>query len=86
MWVQFSLVFVLARFATAAVIGGAIFMMLPIYEKYLCFNAEMIAILLAFNVILDPIITCSNVLANGALCQMFEKVLNNRLIARRVQL
>lgn len=72
-WLSFSLVFVLARFATAAIIGGAIFIMLPIYEAYLGFTPEMIAIILAFNVILDPLITCSNVIANGALCRIFEK-------------
>lgn len=73
-WLQFSLVFVLARFATAAIIGGAIFIMLPIYETYLSFNAEMIAIILAFNVILDPLVTSCNVIANGALCRLFERV------------
>lgn len=72
--VSFSVMFVLARFATAAVIGGAIFIMLPIYETYLSFTPEMIAIILAFNVILDPIVTSSNVMANGALCRVFERV------------
>ncbi len=72
-WVPFTFVFVLARFATAAVLGGAIFVMLPIYESYLNFSPEMIAIILAFNVILDPLITCSNVVANGALCRIFER-------------
>jgi len=72
-WVPFTIVFVLARFATAAVLGGAIFVMLPIYESYLSFTPEMIAIILAFNVILDPLITCSNVVANGALCRIFER-------------
>jgi Na+/H+-dicarboxylate symporter len=74
-WISFSIVFVLARFATAAVIGGAIFIMLPIYESYLGFNPEMIATILALNVILDPLVTCANVIANGALCRVFEKVL-----------
>jgi hypothetical protein len=73
MWLSFSLIFILARFATAAVLGGAIFIMLPIYESYLHFNPEMIAMILAFNVILDPLITCTNVVANGALCRVFEK-------------
>ena len=73
-WLNFSVVFVLARFTTAAVLGGAIFIMLPIYEAYLSFNAEMIAIILAFNVILDPLVTSSNVVANGALCRIFERV------------
>lgn len=74
MWIQFSAVFVLARFATAAILGGAIFLMLPIYETYLSFNAEMIAIILAFNVLLDPLITSCNVIANGALCRVFERI------------
>lgn len=73
-WLHFSLVFILARFATAAVIGGAIFIMLPVYETYLSFSPEMIAIILAFNVILDPLVTSTNVIANGALCRVFERV------------
>ena len=72
-WAKFSFAFVLARFATAAVIGGAIFLMLPIYETYLGFTPEMIALILALNVLLDPIVTASNVMANGALCRVFER-------------
>lgn len=73
-WLIFSLMFTLARFATAAVLGGAIFLMLPIYEKYLSFNPEMIALILALNIFLDPVVTSSNVMANGALCKIFENV------------
>lgn len=75
-WIQFSCVFVLARFITAAILGGSIFIMLPIYETYLDFNTEMIAIILALNVVLDPIVTSCNVIANGALCRVFEIVWN----------
>jgi Na+/H+-dicarboxylate symporter len=71
---NFSIAFVLARFATAAIIGGAIFIMLPIYEAYLNFTPEMIAVILALNVVLDPFITSSNVMANGALCRLFERL------------
>ena len=74
MWTMFTLVFVLTRFATAAVTGGAIFLMLPIYEHYLNFNDEMIAIILAMNAVLDPIITSSNVVSNGGLAKVFENV------------
>jgi hypothetical protein len=73
-WLSFAVMFTLARFTTAAVLGGAILIMIPVYEKYLGFNSEMVAIILAFNVLLDPIITSSNVLANGALCSVFEKL------------
>ncbi len=73
-WLKFSVIFVLARFATSAVIGGAIFVMLPIYEFYLNFTPDMIAIILALNVVLDPIVTSSNVIGNGAMCRLFERV------------
>lgn len=74
MWLYFSFIFVLTRFATVGVRGGATFLMLPIYEKYLHFTPEMIAIILALNVILDPIITSANVIGNGALCKLFERI------------
>ena len=73
-WTAFTFVFVATRFATAAVLGGAIFLMLPIYQYYLNFNDEMVAIILALNVILDPIITSSNVMANGGLAKIFENI------------
>ncbi len=73
----FLSVFVLARFTTAAVVGGAIFIMLPIYQTYLGFNAEMTALILAFNMLLDPIVTSSNVMGNSALCVLFERVWNS---------
>ena len=73
-WSAFTIVFVATRFATAAVQGGAIFLMIPIYQNYLSFNEEMIAVMLAMNVILDPIITSSNVMCNGALAKVFENI------------
>ncbi|MDF2578049.1 MAG: hypothetical protein K0S74_1533 [Chlamydiales bacterium] len=73
-WFPFMLMFVLMRFTTAAVLGGAIFIMLPLYQKYLGFSSEMCALILALNVVLDPFITSSNVMANGALCTIFERV------------
>lgn len=72
-WLIFVGVFATARFATAGVLGGAIFIMLPIYEKYLGFTSEMSVILLALNVLFDPIVTTGNVYANGALCIVFER-------------
>ncbi len=78
-WIQFATIFALARFATAAVLGGAIFIMIPIYEEQLSFNPEMTAIILAFNTLFDPIITASNVVANAALCSIFEQTWNGLL-------
>ncbi len=75
-WLNFSLVFVAARYATVAVVGGAIFLMLPIYQNYLNFDDHMLAIILALNVLLDPVITSTNVMCNGALCKIFENFFN----------
>ncbi len=73
-WISFSMAFVLARFATAAVMGGAIFVMLPLYEAHLGFSEAMLSLILTFNVLLDPLVTSTNVMANGALCRCFEQV------------
>ena len=52
----------------------SIFIILPIYTAYLGFTSEQIAVILAFNVILDPIVTASNVMANAALCNILQNV------------
>ena len=74
LWLSFSLIYVIVRFSVAAVLGGAIFIMLPIYEQYFGFDSQALAIILALNIVLDPLITSSNVTANGGLCQVFEKI------------
>jgi hypothetical protein len=48
--------------------------MLPIYQNYLSFNDEMIAIILALNVMLDNVITSVNVMGNGGLARVFENI------------
>jgi hypothetical protein len=74
-WSLFTGAFVIARYATTAVAGGAIFVMLPIYETYLGFTPQEISLILALNVVLDPFVTASNVLGNGALAIFLEKIL-----------
>jgi hypothetical protein len=73
-WGPFTVMYVMTRFGTTAVGGGAILILIPIYEIYLGFNAQMITLILAFNVLLDPIITTANVLTNAALCRIFERI------------
>ncbi len=70
----FACYFVLAKFSVAAVPGGGIIMMLPILEHYLGFNAEMLSLITALYILFDPIITCANVLGNGAFAQMFDRL------------
>ena len=73
-WIPFMASFTLARYTTAAVLGGAMFIMIPLYEFYLGFTPEMVALIIALNVVLDPIITSTNVLCNGTLAIIFERV------------
>jgi Na+/H+-dicarboxylate symporter len=73
-WIPFMASFTLARYTTAAVLGGAMFIMIPLYELYLGFTPEMVALIIALNVVLDPIITSTNVLCNGTLAIIFERV------------
>jgi hypothetical protein len=65
--------FILSRFAAAGVTGGAILLMLPLYEQYLGFTSEMCSLMIALNLLLDPVITSANVMGNGALAMVFER-------------
>jgi hypothetical protein len=76
----FAGVFVLSRFAAAGVTGGAILIMLPLYERYLGFSPEMCSVMIALNLLLDPVITAANVLGNGALAMVFERFLGRHFV------
>lgn len=69
----FSFYFVLAKFSVAAIPGGGILVMLPILETYLGFNAEMMSLITALYVLFDPVITCANVLGNGAFAKLIDR-------------
>lgn len=70
----FAFYFVLAKFSVAAVPGGGILVMLPILERYLGFNAEMMSLITALYILFDPVITCANVLGNGGFAMVMDKV------------
>ncbi len=72
-YLVFAFYFVLAKFSVAAIPGGGILVMLPILETHLGFNAEMASLITALYILFDPIITCANVLGNGA----FAMIVNN---------
>ncbi len=73
-YLLFTVFFVLAKFAVAAVPGGGVFVMLPILEKYLGFNGEMLSLITALYILFDPIVTACNVLGNGAFAMHFSKI------------
>lgn len=70
----FTFYFVMAKFSVAAIPGGGIIVMLPILEAYLGFNAEMMSLITALYILFDPVITCANVLGNGAFAKMIERL------------
>jgi Na+/H+-dicarboxylate symporter len=72
----FTCYFVLAKFSVAAIPGGGIIVMLPILEAYLGFNADMMSLITALYILFDPVITCANVLGNGAFAKLMDRVLS----------
>lgn len=70
--------FVLAKFSVAAIPGGGILVMLPILETYLGFNSAMLSLITALYILFDPVITCANVLGNGAFSKGIDILLGKR--------
>ncbi|MCE3239299.1 MAG: Sodium:dicarboxylate symporter family protein [Gammaproteobacteria bacterium] len=84
MYLVFVFYFVLAKFSVAAIPGGGIIVMLPILESYLGFNAEMLSLITALYILFDPVITCANVLGNGAFALLVDKLRGRKLCKRSV--
>lgn len=74
----FVFYFVIAKFSVAAIPGGGIIVMLPILESCLGFNAEMLSLITALYILFDPVITCANVLGNGAFAKWIDKLVSLR--------
>lgn len=64
----------LSRFAAAAIPGGSTFIMMPVLEKYLHFTPEMIAIVVALDILLDSLTTVVNVVGNGGFAVLYDRI------------
>jgi Na+/H+-dicarboxylate symporter len=73
-YLMFTVYFVAAKFAVAAVPAGGILVMLPILQNYLGFNSEMLGLITTIYVLFDPFITGCNVAGNGSLAIIFDKI------------
>ncbi len=73
-YLQFCLSFVLSTFCVAAVPAGGIFVLLPSVNTYLGLPSESLSLLTALYILMDPIVTCTNVLGNGAFAQGIDKL------------
>lgn len=67
--------FVVAKFSVAAVPGGGMIVMLPIIERCFGFSAAMSSLIFSLYLLMDPFLTCFNVLGNGAFVQWIDRLL-----------
>jgi Na+/H+-dicarboxylate symporter len=65
-----------AKFAVAAVPGGALLIITPLLEKYLGFSSEMIGVITVVYLLFDPFGTATNVTGNGGFTIGFTKIFN----------
>lgn len=67
--------FCIAMFGVAGLPGGGILVMLPLLSSQFGFTEEMIAVVMSLYVLLDPFGTAANVMGDGALVIMVNKIL-----------
>ena len=75
-YLVFVFYFVIAKFSVAAIPGGGIVVMLPVLESALGFNGEMLSLITALYILFDPVITCANVLGNGAFAKWIDQLVS----------
>jgi Na+/H+-dicarboxylate symporter len=73
-FLEFGFFYALAKFAVAAVPGGAIIVATPLLETYLHFSAEMVGLMTAIYMLFDPFGTATNVTGNGFFTIAFSKI------------
>lgn len=74
-YASFALAFVFAEFCVAAVPAGGILVLLPALHDYLSLTPDMLSLLTALYILLDPVITSCNVLGNGAFACIIDRLL-----------
>jgi Na+/H+-dicarboxylate symporter len=70
----FALLLTIAQFSAVAVPGGSIVVMLPFLERYLSFSSEMVSLIIALSIFMDPVGTGQNVMANSAFAMIINKL------------
>lgn len=71
----FVVYFCMAMFAISGIPGGGILIVSPVLESHLGFTQEMISIITALYLLMDSFGTAANVMGDGALVIMVDKVL-----------
>ncbi len=70
----FSMYYMVAKYGVAGVPGGEVIVLLPILESYFGFTDPMSGLLTTLYILIDPFITVTNVLSNGALAILMDKI------------
>lgn len=74
-YAYFVFYFCTAMFAVSGVPGGGILVMIPVLKAYLGFTQEMIGIIMTLYILLDAFGTAANVMGDGALVILLNKLL-----------
>lgn len=74
-YASFMFYFCTAMFAVSGIPGGTILVMTPILISQLGFSAEMIGVITTLFLLMDSFGTAANVMGDGALVMMVDKVL-----------
>lgn len=75
-FIMFGLFFVLNKFAGGGVPSGTIMVTIPVLKEYFGFDDSMIAFIIAFYGMVDPIATSGNVAANNFFVVLFQRIHN----------
>lgn len=70
----FSMYYMVAKFGVASVPGGEIIVLLPILTAHFGFTDPMMGLITTLYILIDPFITVTNVLSNGALAIFMDKI------------
>lgn len=70
----FSMYYMVAKFGVASVPGGEVIVLLPILQTHFGFTDSMMGLLTTLYILIDPFITVTNVLSNGALAIFMDKL------------
>ncbi len=74
-YIKFVFFFCTAMLAVSGIPGGGIIVMIPILISQLGFNEQMVSIITALYLLLDPFGTAANVMGDGALVILVNKLL-----------
>lgn len=70
----FSMYYMVAKYGVASVPGGEVIVLLPILESHFGFTGAMSGLLTTLYILIDPFITVTNVLSNGAFAIIMDKI------------